>query len=514
MVEESGKVNKKNKKERIKKIIECLSENLQEREKIIGPTLLATLIDESVFFYGPPGTGKSLIARRMSEVFNNQKYFEYLLHKFSTPDEIFGQVSIGELKKDNYKRLTEGFLPTATFAFLDEIWKSSPAILNTLLTILNERTFKNGSSVEKVPLKVIIAASNEVPAQNQGLEALYDRFLMRIFVLPIIKKQNFEQLIYSKLVKNEINISNEIKINPEEVEKWIDEIEDVEITKETLNIIWILREIFQKKFSELGNYISDRRWKKISYLLKASAYFCDRDKTNLTDLLLLKHCLWTTEDNKTKIDKIIEDTIRNNSYTLIENLKLLDIKIEKLEKEIKEKLYYTDDVYNTIILNDKEYFKVNLKEKMSSKDFDFYISKDYRKTKDNFNPIDKNGTRLDEISCNFTTPSSCNIKIYINNSWCQVDRFFPKILHYRGNKKIDIDENIREKLEKSIDDLMKKCENLLVELNAYLEKYKLEMENPFVTQRELRIPIEGISKLITEIELRKLNCEKIKALTE
>ncbi|MBS9775577.1 MAG: AAA family ATPase [Fusobacterium sp.] len=507
-------IEKNSRKERIKKIVKALSDNLQEREKIIGPTLLATLIEESVFFYGPPGTGKSLIARRMSEIFESPKYFEYLLHKFSTPDEIFGQVSIGELKKDNYKRLTEGFLPTATFAFLDEIWKSSPAILNTLLTILNERTFKNGSTVEKVPLKVIIAASNEVPAQNQGLEALYDRFLMRIFVLPIIKKQNFEALIKSKLVKDEIKIADEIKINQKEVDEWVKEIEDVEITKDTMAIIWILREIFQKKFAELGNYISDRRWKKISYLLKASAYFCDRDKTNLTDLLLLKHCLWTSEDNKAKIDKIIEDTIRNNSYTLVENLKLIDIKIEKLEEEIKEKLYYTDDVYNTELINEKEYFKIITKDKKSGGELEFYISKDYRKTKDNFNPINKNGIILNDISCNFTTPSSCNIKLYINNSWQQADRFFPKILHYRGNPRIDIDESLRENLAKKVEDLSEKCKNLLTELNIQLEKYKLEMENPFVTERELRIPIEGISKLISDIELRKLNCERIKALTE
>ena len=129
------------------------------------------------------------------------------MQKFSTPDEIFGQVSISELKKDNYKRLTEGFLPTATFAFLDEIWKSSPAILNTLLTILNERLFKNGKIIENCPLKVIISASNEVPPKNQGLEALYDRFLLRVPVFPIKDKNNFEILLESNNVKTKTNIS-------------------------------------------------------------------------------------------------------------------------------------------------------------------------------------------------------------------------------------------------------------------------------------------------------------------
>ncbi|MDO4689741.1 MAG: AAA family ATPase [Fusobacterium sp.] len=511
-MEENTKQNKKIKKERIKKLIENLSENLQEREKIIAPTLLATLIDESIFFYGPPGTGKSLIARRMSEVFHNQIYFEYLLHKFSTPDEIFGQVSIAELKKDNYKRLTEGFLPTATFAFLDEIWKSSPAILNTLLTILNEKTFKNGNVVEKVPLRVIIAASNEVPSVNQGLEALYDRFLLRIFVLPIIKKDNFKNLINSKLVKSKINIPEELKIDLAEIKKWKEEIEDVKITEETLNIIWILRDAFQKQFQELGNYISDRRWKKIAYLLKASAYFCDRGSTNLTDLLLLKHCLWTTEDNKVKIDRVIEDTIRDNSYTLTDNLLIFDKKIEKLEKEITYKLYYTEDVYETEHINGKEYFKVKRKETASSKDFEFYISKDYMKSKNNFNPVDKNGIILNGISCNFTSPNSCNIRTFINNSWQEKEKFRPLILHYRGNKRKDIDENLKKELKTAALELKEKCEKLLDSTNLYLENYKIEMDNPFVTERELKIPIEGINKLIDDIKLRKLNCERLEAL--
>lgn len=502
------------KKKRIKKIIEALSQNLQERETIIAPTLLATLIDESIFFYGPPGTGKSLIARRMSEVFHNQKYFEYLLHKFSTPDEIFGQVSIGELKKDKYKRLTEGYLPTATFAFLDEIWKSSPAILNTLLTIINEKIFKNGSEIEKVPLKVIIAASNEVPAKNQGLEALYDRFLLRVFVLPIIKKENFENLINSKTVKKEIKISEEIRINSDEVENWRKEIEEIELPKEIISIIWILRNTFQDKFDKLDNYISDRRWKKISYLLKASAYFCDRKSINLTDLLLLKHCLWTNEENKEEIDEIIEDTIRENSYILNDSLIDFDKKLEKLEKEINKELYYTEDIYDTKLLKGKEYFKIKREEDPNSDLYEFYISKEYKRTKDNFNPINKDGIRLDNINCNFIRPGTCNIRVYKNNSWQEIERYLPKILHYKGNKRLGVSEELREKLETRAEKILKKSISLLENLNLYLENYKAEMENPFISERDINIPIKAINKLLKDIKLRKLNCERIKALTE
>ena len=174
-----------NSKERIANIIENLNDGIHEREETIAVAFLAALSDQNVFLFGPPGTAKSLIARRLSHAFETNSYFEYLMHRFSTPEEVFGPVSITELKKDKFVRKTEGFLPQADFAFLDEIWKSSPAILNTLLTIINEKLFRNGTEVETAPLKALIVASNETPPPGQGLEALYDRFLVRLNVPPM-----------------------------------------------------------------------------------------------------------------------------------------------------------------------------------------------------------------------------------------------------------------------------------------------------------------------------------------
>lgn len=190
--------------ERIKSLISGLNEGLYEKEEAVRLALLTAIAGESIFFLGAPGCAKSMIARRIAKAFKSDgdkpvKYFETLLNQFSTPEEVFGNISLkalnGELEdqngKEEYRRLTENMLPEADIAFLDEIWKASPAILNTLLTIVNERTFHNGSKVMDVPLKALFAASNELPAKNRSLEALYDRFVLRLCVGFIADEDNF-----------------------------------------------------------------------------------------------------------------------------------------------------------------------------------------------------------------------------------------------------------------------------------------------------------------------------------
>jgi MoxR-like ATPase len=201
-------------KQKIQTLLNQLNHGLVERKDILKTGLLTVLAKENIVLIGPPGTGKSLIARRIAESFahsgniqleskegKNQNspqtqssaYFEYLLTKFSTPEEIFGPLSITELKADRFKRNTAGYLPTVNIAFLDEIFKASSSILNALLTILNERVYHNGAEVQKVPLQALIAASNELPTDQEELSALYDRFLVRSFV-DYVSHDNLHQL--------------------------------------------------------------------------------------------------------------------------------------------------------------------------------------------------------------------------------------------------------------------------------------------------------------------------------
>ena len=179
-------------RQKVEQLLNGLCNGLYEREQAIKLALLSAIAGESIFLLGPPGVGKSLIARRLKYAFRDGTSFEYLMSKFSTPDEIFGPVSIKKLKEeDRYERQTENYLPSANIVFLDEIWKAGPAIQNALLTILNEKIYRNGGADYKVNIRGIITASNELPPASSSLDPIWDRFLIRLEMGNIRQFKNF-----------------------------------------------------------------------------------------------------------------------------------------------------------------------------------------------------------------------------------------------------------------------------------------------------------------------------------
>ena len=318
--------------ERFKLLLREMNRGIYEKETEISLSLLAALAGESIILLGPPGVAKSMVARQLKNAFRDAHSFEYLMSRFSTPDEIFGPVSIQKLKtSDTYERAVDGYLPTADVVFLDEIWKAGPAIQNTLLTVINEKIFRNGNREMHLPLKLLVAASNELPAKGEGLEALWDRFVIRIESRPIKMEKNFRAMLLEvksslevkseeRRVKNstdlfEDTISDEqigadVSISPAEYAEWSQAIDKIGVKEEVLDAISRIRKALRAvnvdEAAERRNiYVSDRRWKNIVRLLRTSAFMQDREEVDICDLLPIYHCLWQEPEERDAIRSIV-----------------------------------------------------------------------------------------------------------------------------------------------------------------------------------------------------------------
>lgn len=286
-------------KEKLRKLINELNINLIEREEHIKLALLSLLSNENMVLIGPPGTAKSEISRRISQAIENGTHFEYLLTKFTTPEEIFGPISIKELENDNFHRQTKGYISDSNIVFLDEVFKANSSILNSLLTILNERIYHNGSNVEKTEIFSILSASNELPFGHVELEALYDRFLIKKEVSYIKKTEDLIGLNMGKL-----NLNDRLKIKKSDIEKVILKSKEIQVPEYIKNKIISIKKEIENNFGEEES-ISDRRLVKAVNFLKVAAFTNDRKNISVFDLLLLQHIFWKNPKNIEAIKKII-----------------------------------------------------------------------------------------------------------------------------------------------------------------------------------------------------------------
>lgn len=290
---------------RLAQIARTLQSRFLGKDDVIRLLLIATVAGEHAVLIGPPGTAKSALIRTFAKLLQ-AKYFEYLLTRFTEPNEIFGPVDIVAFREGRYVRRTEGMLPDSEIVFLDEVFKSNSAILNSLLTLLNERKYTSGGQVLRCPILSCFGASNEVPT-DETLTAIFDRFLLRIRS-DNLDAYHFQDLL-QKGLENEILGMLDAPVTPLASAQEIAELhrafaKELRFSEEFFSAYKGL--IFQIRAE--GVTVSDRRVVKILKLFAASAYLDGRAQPDASDFFVLKH-IWNNEDQAAILEAIVQPVI-------------------------------------------------------------------------------------------------------------------------------------------------------------------------------------------------------------
>lgn len=302
---------------KLEEIKKALNAKFYEREKEVEALMVAVLSRQHMLMIGPAGTAKSALSSQLAKIVQDTKYFQWLLTRFSTPEELFGPLSLKELEQGVYKRNTTGKMPEAHLVFIDEIFKSNSAILNSLLTLINERLFYNNGTPIKVPLMSVIGSSNEYPEEDEGLEALFDRFLLRFEVSYIGDNDNFISML-----KGNGQPQDMPSLTLEELMQFQFYSDMVSIPDDIYDVISRIR----IELRDEGIRPSDRRFKQSLSVLQAKAILNQRQQVEFKDLLILENALWETVEQKETVSEIV----RKYSFDQVERT-LQQIQAESTE---------------------------------------------------------------------------------------------------------------------------------------------------------------------------------------
>lgn len=271
------------------------------KEEAIRLLLIAVLAGEHAVLIGPPGTAKSALIRTFARLLD-ARYFEYLLTRFTEPNEIFGPVDIAAFREGRYERRIDGMLPTAEIVFLDEVFKSNSAILNALLTLLNERRYTSGGAVLTCPLLSCFGASNEVPT-DETLTAVFDRFLLRI------RSDNLDAYHFQDLLTK--GVEYEVMALSGQAPTPLVSAQEIHALHRSFGKTMQFSEDFFSQYKGLifqiraeGITVSDRRIVKLLKLFAASALLDGRTAPDASDFFVLKH-IWNNEDQAAILESIV-----------------------------------------------------------------------------------------------------------------------------------------------------------------------------------------------------------------
>lgn len=302
-----------------------------ERGEVIDACLTALVAGEHVLLLGPPGTAKSALVRAYAKSLG-EVYFETLFHRFMTPEELYGPIMVSALRdRDAYVRQTGQYLPCAGVAFLDEVFKGNLGIVNSMLGVLNERTFCNDGAPVRVPLKHAVGASNELPegGVTGELGALWDRFMVRQWIAPLADRGNFLAMVRAP----EPSIpSVGLDVGAEQAKACAVTLGD--------DVYEALADIRAAVAAE-GAYVSDRRWRKSAALVRASAHLDGRTVGTPDDLSILDSVLWNEPGERSSVARLVQATINPNAARAVEALDAAREAVSKLpnERDVQRKEY-------------------------------------------------------------------------------------------------------------------------------------------------------------------------------
>jgi MoxR-like ATPase len=283
-------------------VIEPLRTSFVERGEVVDLIALALVAGEHLFLYGPPGTAKSAVIRRFAQAVHG-RYFEYMLTRFSEPNELFGPIDIARLREGVVATVTTGMLPEAEFAFLDELFNANSAVLNNLLTVLNERIYRRGAETHQLPLLSLFSASNHLP-EDDTLKALFDRFLLRCHVDNLPRAATSALLVAGWALER--SGPPQAGVGADDLRQLARQVYEVDLGG--------VRELYTEvihKVRDLGVSFSDRRAVKAQKLLAASALLCERSAANASDLWVLRY-VWDRAEQIGPLGGLIQGVLEQH----------------------------------------------------------------------------------------------------------------------------------------------------------------------------------------------------------
>lgn len=314
---------------RLRAVVDELSALFYEREDVVRTLTVAMLAGQHSLLLGPPGTAKSELARELTARIEGANLWEILLSKFTAPTRMFGPVDVAALSRGEYRQVFDGRATTGHIAFIDEIFKCSPAALNELLAFLNERIYhpEAGGAPIRCPLISAITASNELPAGEESA-AIYDRLLVRLEVDYLADPSNFASLIRSAVAAPAPVARTTVGLAELQHAVTV-AVPAVAVPHVIVDAMCTLRAALRRK--ELIS--SDRRWRQSVRLLQASAFLDDRLEVGEIDLAVLTHVLWDSPAQRPAVEREVLTMVNPDAK---EALDLAD-SIETLEAELDAK---------------------------------------------------------------------------------------------------------------------------------------------------------------------------------